>query len=68
MSEVGAAVKELQATYAALLAAQDALSAAQEENAALKGRCDEFVRRNLDHMLAWRGLKARADALEGGCV
>lgn len=60
-----AAMQELQATYAALLDTQDALTATQQENAALKGRCNEFVKANLDHMLAWRALKTKADALEG---
>lgn len=63
--EVLAAMQELQATYAALLDTQDALTATQQENAALKGRCNEFVKANLDHMLAWRALKTKADALEG---
>jgi hypothetical protein len=67
--EVLAAMQELQATYTALLDTQDALAATQQENAALKGRCNEFVKANLDHMLAWRTLKAKADALEGeACV
>jgi hypothetical protein len=62
-------MQELQATYTALLDTQDALAATQQENAALKGRCNEFVKANLDHMLAWRTLKAKADALEGeACV
>lgn len=63
--EVLAAIDELQGTYATLLDTQDVLAAVQQENAALKGRCSEFVRANLDHMLAWRTLKAKADALEG---
>jgi hypothetical protein len=63
--EVLAAMQELQATYSALLDTQDALAATQQENAALKGRCNEFVKANLDHMLAWRTLKTKADALEG---
>ncbi|WIA38455.1 hypothetical protein OEZ86_001779 [Tetradesmus obliquus] len=63
--EVLAAMQELQATYAALLDTQDALTATQQENAALTGRCNEFVKANLDHMLAWRALKTKADALEG---
>lgn len=65
--EVLAAIDELQSTYASLLDTQDALAAVQQENSALKDRCAEFVRTNLDHMLAWRALKAKADALEGGC-
>jgi hypothetical protein len=60
-----AAVDELQGTYATLLDTQDVLVAVQQENNALKQRCSEFVRANLDHMLAWRSLKAKADALEG---
>jgi hypothetical protein len=63
--EVLAAVDELQGTYATLLDTQDVLVAVQQENNALKQRCSEFVRANLDHMLAWRSLKAKADALEG---
>lgn len=63
--EVLAAVDELQGTYATLLDTQDVLVAVQQENSALKERCSEFVRANLDHMLAWRSLKAKADALEG---
>jgi hypothetical protein len=63
--EVLAAMQELQATYAALLDTQDVLAATQQENDALKGRCNEFVKANLDHMLAWRTLKTKADALEG---
>lgn len=66
--EVGAAIRELQETYEALLETQDGLAAAQQENAELKQRGAEFVRANLDHMLAWRALKATADALEGGCL
>lgn len=58
-------MEELQSTYAALLDTQDQLAATHEENAALKQRCSEFVKANLDHMLAWRSLKTRADALEG---
>ena len=65
--EVLAAIDELQGTYATLLDTQEALAAVQQENAALKERCSEFVRANLDHMLAWRSLKAKADALEGEC-
>lgn len=60
-----AAIDELQGTYASLLDTQDALAAVQHENAALKEQCSEFVRANLDHMLAWRALKSKADALEG---
>lgn len=56
---------ELQGTYATLLDTQDVLVAVQQENSALKQRCSEFVRANLDHMLAWRSLKAKADALDG---
>lgn len=63
--EVLAAMQELQGTYAALLETQDALAATQQENAALKERCNQFVKANLDHMLAWRSLKTKADALEG---
>lgn len=63
--EVLAAIDELQGTYATLLDTQDVLAAVQQENSALKERCSEFVRANLDHMLAWRTLKAKADALEG---
>jgi uncharacterized protein (DUF2141 family) len=74
--EVLVAVQELQATYEALLDTQDALAAVQQENGDLKARCADFVRANLDHMLAWRSIKAKADALEGelelvgwrGCV
>lgn len=65
--EVGAAIRELQETYQALLDAQDSLEEVRRENAELKQRGAEFVRTNLDHMLAWRALKAKADALEGGC-
>jgi hypothetical protein len=64
-SEVLAAIDELQGTYTTLLDTQDVLMAVQQENTALKERCSEFVRANLDHMLAWRTLKATADALEG---
>lgn len=63
--EVLAAMQELQGTYAALLDTQDQLTATQQENEALKQRCSEFVKANLDHMLAWRSLKTKADALEG---
>lgn len=63
--EVLAAIAELQDTYATLLDTQDMLGAVQQENSALKERCNEFVRANLDHMLAWRTLKNKADALEG---
>lgn len=44
---------------------QEALEGVHAENAALKARCDEFVRSNLEHMLSMRGLQARADSLEG---
>lgn len=60
-----AAMQELQSTYSDLLSTQDQLAATQQENAALKERCNEFVKANLDHMLGWRSLKTKADALEG---
>lgn len=59
------AVTELQDTYQALLNTQDELDSTKEENRQLTQRCDEFVRANLDHMLAWRTLKAKADSLGG---
>jgi chromosome segregation ATPase len=63
--DVQAAIQELQGTHQCLLDTQDSLAAAQDENATLTARCREFVRANLDHMLAWRSLKAQADALQG---
>eukprot|EP00775_Hariotina_reticulata_P005424 gene5424-5657_t len=62
--EVLATMQELECTHATLLEVQGHLAQVQQENAALKDRCSEFVRANLDHMLAWRSLKAKADALE----
>jgi predicted nuclease with TOPRIM domain len=62
--EVLATMHELEHTHATLLEVQGQLASVQQENAALVERCNEFVRANLDHMLAWRSLKAKADALE----
>jgi hypothetical protein len=64
-SGVLAAVEELQATYQALVDCQDDLDALRLQNAQMSQRCDEFVKGNLDHMLAWRSLKSKADGLEG---
>lgn len=63
--QVFAAMEELQSTYSTLLDTQDRLATVEQENAGLKQQCDEFVKKNLDHMLAWRSLKSKADALEG---
>jgi len=66
--EVASAVSELQLTYEALSDTQDSLDAALRENGALRARCNEFVRSNLENMLSFRALKAKADSLEGACV
>lgn len=56
---------ELDATHKRLIEAHDAEDALRAEAAAMRERMAELVRANLDHMLAWRTLKARADALDG---
>ena len=63
--EVAAAVSELEATHAALGDALARLEAALEENGELRARCRDAVGANLERMLGWRTLQAKADSLEG---
>lgn len=64
-SEVAAALAELEATHAALAEAHEELGAALDENEELRERCSDAVAANLERMLKWRALQARADSLEG---
>lgn len=63
--EVAAAMEDLHQAHTVLRSTQDQLAEVQQEVQRLQAQCNEFVRRNLDHMLVHRNMQARTDSLEG---